>query len=268
MTRRIPLRVVDTPADVHRAFARWLADFIAERNAAGLSTRLILPVGPTLGYPLLREITSRERISWSQVQIVTMDEYLDDWGRPLAPEHALSFTGFMLGFLASLDADLRPRNDAFVWPDPFEIDRVPRFIDRIGGIDACLGGVGVHGHVAFNEPPNDRHTHTAIERFRQSPTRVVALAPETRVMNATRSQGGRFDDFPTMAVTIGMREILAASRIRLFCDGGTWQQEALRQAITGEVSVSYPVTLLQEHGDVEIVADRLTAATAAPAAPS
>lgn len=253
--------VADAPA-VHQAFARWLADFIAERNAAGQPTRLILPVGPTLGYPLLAEICNSERISWADVKIITMDEYLDWTGRPVPVDHPLSFTGFMQRFLASLDEELRPPSGAYVWPDPFEIDRVADFIEHIGGIDACLGGIGIHGHVAFNEPPISRFAQISLEEFADSPTRVVSLAPETLVMNASRAQGGRFDDFPTLAVTIGMREILGARRIRLFCEGGIWQQEAILRAVSGREELAYPVSLLARHADAAIVADELSAAKA------
>jgi glucosamine-6-phosphate deaminase len=253
--------VADAPA-VHEAFARWLADFIAERNAAGQPTRLILPVGPTLGYPLLTAICNRERISWADVKVITMDEYLDWTGRPVSPGHPLSFTGFMQRFLASLDDELRPPSNAYVWPDPFEINRVEGFIKHIGGIDACLGGIGIHGHVAFNEPPISRFAQIGLEEFADSPTRVVPLAPETIVMNASRAQGGRFQDFPTMAVTVGMREILGSQRIRLFCEGGVWQQEAILQAVSGHEDLAYPVSLLARHPDAAIVADELSAAKA------
>lgn len=241
------------------AFARWVANFIAGRNARGEPTRLILPVGPTGGYPILTDITNSENISWRNVQLVTMDEYLDRQGRPLKFDHPLSFTGFMKRFLTSIKAELRPRESAYVWPDPFEIDRVANFIDQIGGIDACLGGIGVHGHVAFNEPAISRFSQISIEEFAASVTRVVPLAPETIVMNATRGNGGRFDNFPRLAVTLGMADLLSAAKIRLFCDGGAWQQEAVARAVAGDIEVAYPVTILQRHGDVSIVADQVSA---------
>jgi glucosamine-6-phosphate deaminase len=253
------LTVVPDAAAVHAAFARAIADEIAAGEAESRLTRLILPVGPIAHYPLLTRICNEERISWNHVRFTTMDEYLDWTGRPLPEDHPLSFTGFMRRFLASLDEPLRPPYGAFVHADPFDIDRVARFIEEIGGIDTCYGGIGVHGHVAFNEPPLSRFTTVSVDEFLASPTRVVPLAPETIVMNATRSAGGRFADFPPMAVTIGMREILGARRIRLFCDGGTWQQEALDRAVHGPADLAYPVSLLARHPDVEIVADAVTA---------
>jgi glucosamine-6-phosphate deaminase len=248
-------------AAVHEAFAGAIADEIAANNQAGRPTCLILPVGPVAHYPLLAEITNERRISWSDVSIVTMDEYLDWTGRPIAEAHPLSFTGFMRRFLASIDAPLRPEAGRYVAPDPFDIDRVSAFLAEAGGPDTCYGGIGVHGHVAFNEPPLWRFGSVTEEQFLASPTRVVTLAPETVVMNATRSWGGRLEDFPPMAVTVGMADILSADRIRLFCDGGAWQQHALRRAVLGPAGLDHPASLLTHHPDVTIVADAVTAET-------
>jgi glucosamine-6-phosphate deaminase len=259
------IRVVPAPEDVHREFARAIASEIARNNKAGRPTRLILPVGPTAHYPALAKLCNENDISWRTVRFTTMDEYLDWTGRPVPTSHPLSFTGYMQRFLLTLDPQVRPPQDAFVWPDPFDIDRVERFVEDMGGVDTCYGGIGVHGHVAFNEPPLSRFGVVSDDEFVDSPTRVVALAPETLVMNATRSARGRFADFPPMAVTIGMREIMGAARIRLFCDGGVWQQEAVRRAVHGPAGTDYPVSLLSRHPDVAIVADSLTASsTAAP----
>ncbi|MFR9778401.1 hypothetical protein ACL02O_20390 [Micromonospora sp. MS34] len=254
------LDVLDDAAAVAHRFARTVADEIAVNNRAGAPTRLIMPVGPTAQYPLLAEICAAEGISWANVFVVTMDEYLDWQGRPIPGSSPLSFRGFFTRFLASLDPRLAPPPEQYVSPDPFDIDRVDRFVAAIGGIDTCYGGIGVHGHVAFNEPPISRFTRISDDEFAGSRTRVVALAPETIVMNATRAAGGALHDFPPMAVTIGMADILAARRIRLFCDGGRWQQEALHRAVHGPVESAYPVTLLHRHPDVLITADRATAA--------
>jgi glucosamine-6-phosphate deaminase len=62
-----------------------------------------------------------------------------------------------------------------------------------------------------------------------------------------------------MSVTLGLREIYAARRIRLFSDTGAWKQTALRVALFSEPTPDYPLTLLQSHPDVLLTA---TAATA------
>jgi glucosamine-6-phosphate deaminase len=252
----IKLTVVDRAAEVHDRFARAIANEVAANNSSGKPTRLILPVGPVAQYPILAEICNRERIGWKSVYVCLMDEYLDWEGRLLPDSHSLSFRGIFQRFVGTLDEELRLPPDQLVWPDPFDIDRCEQFIAGNGGVDTCYGGVGVHGHIAFNEPPISRFGKVDEGEFLESRTRVVSLSPETIVMNATRSAGGRFADFPPMAVTVGMKAIFGASRVRLFCDGGYWQNEAIRRAISGPVSIEYPVTLLQSHADVALIADR------------
>ncbi len=258
---KTPLRIAPDRAALHAAFAREIADEIKARNAAGEPTRLILPVGPIGHYPLLAEICNRERISWRNVWTFNMDEYCDWEGRSIPLDHPLSFEGYMRGeFFARLDADLRMPADRVCFPRIERIDEVSEQIAALGGIDTCYGGIGVHGHVAFNEPPISRFHQVTLADFRNSRTRVLPLAPETMVMNSIRRAGGNFYTFPPMAITIGMKDILASRRVRLYCDGGDWQKAILRISLLGEVSADYPATLLQEHADAVITADAETAA--------
>src|SRR5688572_26920337 len=244
---------------VYEHFARSIADEIAENNAADRDSVLILPVGPVGGYPLLAEVCNQQRVSWKRVHVFNMDEYLDWQGRPIARTHPLSFTGFMERFYGELSEELRPPEGQRHFPDPFDPDGVGREIDRLGGVGTCYGGVGVHGHLAFNEPPLDRWRSFTTEEFAASKARVLPLAPETMVMNCVRALGGHFASLPPMCVTLGMAECLGAKRIRLFCDGGEWQRTALRTALLGPVGVEYPVTLTQSKDDVVFVCDVTTA---------
>lgn len=256
------LVVLNEPTDVYQAFAKELADEIKVANNQDKSLNLILPIGPISQYAVLAEICNRERISFKNVFISLMDEYLDWQGRPIPIENPLSFQAVFEDFLGHLDEELRPLRSQWVVPDPFDIDRVERFFESKGGVDVCYGGVGVHGHIAFNEPPISRYGRVPLKEFSKSKTRVVVLAPETFIINALRAKGGEFKNFPTMAVTIGMELILSARKIRLFCDGGTRQQEAIYQFEHGDVDVDYPVSILRNHGDVILTADALSASKA------
>ena len=256
------LLVLKEPADVYKAFAEDLAGEIQRANESGKALNLILPIGPISQYPILAEICNRDRISLRNVFISLMDEYLDWQGRPIPLSNPLSFQAVFEGFLNQLDEELRPSRSQWVVPDPFDIDRVEKFFASKGGVDVCYGGVGVHGHIAFNEPPVSRYGKVSLKEFSESKSRVVVLAPETFVINALRAKGGEFKNFPTMAVTIGMELILSSKRIRLFCDGGTRQQEAIYQFEHGDVDVSYPVSILRNHGDVILTADELSASKA------
>ena len=257
---RLKFRLLpDIPALLDH-FARSTAEEIKGHNARGEPTRLILPVGPIGQYPILAEITNRERISWKKVFIFQMDEFLDWQSRPIPLSHALSFEAFLRArFLAAIDEDLRPPHDHHFVPHPFRIDEVSEKIRELGGIDACYGGVGYHGHVAFNEPPNTRWSRVSVEALRESLTRVVVLGSDSIVVQSIGTAGGNAAAIPPMAVTLGMKDILASRRIRLYCAGGERHRAIFRIAVAGEVSTDYPVTLLQGHPDAIVHTDQATA---------
>jgi glucosamine-6-phosphate deaminase len=237
-------------------FARSIADEIRERNSRGEPTRLILPVGPVAHYRTLVEITKQERISWRNVFTFNMDEFLDWQGRPIPLDHPLSFEGFMRRELfAHVDI---PAEQCF-FPHPFRIEEISEKIREAGGIDCCYGGVGYHGHVAFNEPPLSRWRRVSVEELRGSLTRVLELGDDSIVVQSIHSAGGNSAAIPPMAVTLGMRDILASRKIRLYCAAGERHRAIFRIAVAGEVSSDYPVTLVQGHADAEIMINEAAA---------
>ncbi|RMG52957.1 MAG: glucosamine-6-phosphate isomerase [Acidobacteria bacterium] len=257
---RVGVKIYPTREALFEGFAREIAEEIKSHNARGEPTRLILPVGPTGQYPILVEICNRERISWKNVWTFNMDEWLDWQGRPLPPDHPLSFEGYMRRqVFERLDPDLRIPDDHIIFPHPFRIDELSEKIRQVGGIDTCYGGIGYHGHVAFNEPWYSQWQRPSLDEFRHSKTRVVPLHPDTIVVNSITSADGNFMAIPPMAVTMGMEDILSARRLRFYVFAGERHKTIFRIALMGEVSTEFPVTLLQEHPDCVIAADEYTA---------
>src|SRR5207302_591803 len=78
--------------------------------------------------------------------------------------------------------------------------------------------------------------------------------------HAQRALAGNVFGIPPMGVTLGMRDLLGASRIRLYTDGGAWKLTILRILLFSEPTVDYRVTLVHEHPDVHVVADAASAA--------
>lgn len=253
---RIPFRLLPGIPAILTDFADSIANEIRQRNARGEPTRLILPVGPVGHYKRLVEITNRERLSWKNVFVFQMDEFLDWQGRPIPTDHPLSFEGFMRREVyRRIDAGLRIPDEQCFFPHPFRPDEISEQIRQSGGVDVCFGGVGYHGHVAFNEPPLSRWNRITVDQLRQSQTRVLALGDDSIVVQSIHSAGGDSTAIPPMAVTLGMKDILASRRIRLYCAAGERHRAIFRIAVAGEVTVDYPVTLVQGHPDAEIVID-------------
>jgi glucosamine-6-phosphate deaminase len=257
---RIPFRLVANRTKLLDDFARSIVDDIRERNEKGEPTRLILPVGPVEHYATAMEISNRERVSWRNVYTFNMDEFLDWQGRPIPVEHPLSFEGFMRREVFSrLNPELRIPEAHTFFPHPFRIDEISDKIASVGGIDCCYGGIGYHGHIAFNEPPLSRWHRITVDEMRQSLTRVVMLGDDSIVVQSIHSSGGNSAAIPPLAVTLGMRDILASRKIRLYCAAGERHRAIFRISVAGEVTTDFPSTLVQGHPDAEVITDAATA---------
>ena len=257
MRRRAQGRLLILPDldALHRHFAETIADEIRVNNSRGRHTRLILPVGPVGQYPILAEMINDRGISLKNCWFFMMDEHCDDNGRVLAPEHPLSFRGvFQENFLSRVQRRWRIPARQVVFPNQDNLQSLKGKIASSGGIDTTYGGIGIHGHVAYNEPEAN---------VRDSDPRLVYLNDFTVTINAIRAgTGGNLAGHPRKGITLGMRQLLAASRIRLYCRNGIsldWANTVLRLALFGQPGDDYPVTYIRGHADWMIVTDQDTA---------
>jgi glucosamine-6-phosphate deaminase len=218
---------------------------------------LIVPVGPVDQFPLLAQRINAERLDCRDALLINMDEYLTDEDQWVPLDHPLSFRGFMnRKFYDLVDPALAPRPENRIFPDPHEPARIASLIAQRGGADACFGGIGINGHLAFNEPPEPGERVT-LEEFAALPTRVLSLARETRTINAV-TVGGDIMVVPRRAVTVGMKEILASRRLRFYCNR-PWQRGVVRRALHGPITPACPASLLRQHADAELTLADLVA---------
>lgn len=257
---RSGIRLFPGIPDMMEQFAQSMADELRENNAAGKPTRWILPVGPVVQYRRLVELSNSQRISWKNAFIFQMDEFLDWQGRPIPLEHPLSFTGYLRRELfARLDEELRPAPENIHVPSPFAPDDISAAIQAAGGVDTCFGGIGYHGHIAFNEPPISRWYKISVEQMRESLTRVIVSGDDSVVVQSINFCGGSPDLIPPMGVTLGMKDILASRKIRLYLAGGERHRAVFRVTLLAEPTTDYPSTLVQGHPDCVLHTDEATA---------
>ena len=254
----VKVRVVGDMNALAQDMAGAMFDEMKRGADAGKPATLIVPVGPVDEYPVLADRINRERLDCRDVVLINMDEYLDDRDEPIDPGHPLSFAGYMRRlFYDRLDPELAPRPENRVFPHPRRCDDVQKLIDQRGGVDACFGGIGINGHIAFNEPPEPGE-EMSNDSFAKLPTRVLSLTRETRTINSV-TVGGEIAVIPKRAVTVGMKECLAARRMRFYCNR-PWQSAVVRRALHGPVTSACPASFLRTHADAEIaVADYVAA---------
>lgn len=247
----IRVEVLETDQDLYHDMARTMLNKVRENDAAGKPTVFILPVGPVGQYRRMARICNLERISLRNLVVFNMDEYLTDDGEWLPIDHPLSFRGHMKrSFLDLLDPELAPPAENIIFPDPHNLSAVPERIDELGGVDICYGGIGINGHIAFNEPPEPGE-EMSVEEFAALPTRVLELSRETRTINSVTVADGNIPLIPRLAVTIGMKEILAAREIRLYANR-PWQRAIVRRVLHGEVTAQVPCSLVQTHPNASL----------------
>lgn len=249
----IPVLILPTHEAV---IARFAEDLLAEYRAARAAGRgkvvFIVPVGPVGQFDLLARRCNAEGQSLRDLVLINMDEYLTPDGRDWIPtSDPLSFRRHMDAHLYDLlHPDLAPPPDQRLVPDPRDPAGVPRTIARWGGVDVCFGGIGVTGHVAFNEPPEPGET-VSLDAFRSLPTRVVRLSRETVLINSVTAARGNLDRIPKLAVTVGMQEILESRKVRIYMNR-EWQCAIVRKVLHGPVTPAVPASLLQGHPDVRL----------------
>ncbi len=245
---KLPVVVMEDNAAVFQSMAQEMVQEIKENNRRDRRTVFICPVGPVGQYPYFVELVNKGEISLKNVWFINMDEYLDDEKNWVPADHPLSFRGFMQrNVYGKIKEELLMPEEQRVFPDPKNLDRIPKLIEELGGVDICFGGIGINGHVAFNEADPS----LTKEEFLNQKTRVLEITKETRTANAIGDFNGALEDMPRYCVTIGMYEISHAAKIRLGCFRN-WHRAVVRRAAYGEATSDFPVSLLQEHPDINL----------------
>lgn len=224
--------------EMSAAAARMIASKIGElpKPVLGLATGST-PIGM---YAELVRLHNEEGLDFSNVTTFNLDEYCG-----VDAEDPRSYHWFMKEHLFShvnLDpekAHVPAGNSAD--PDG-ECARYERLIKEAGGIDLQVLGIGMNGHIGFNEPGSDPNSRT----------RVVRLAEQTIEVN--RAKGG-LNALPGYAISMGIGTIMEARQILLLANGAG-KAEIIRRALTGPVTPDVPASLLQTHPNVVCMLDK------------
>ena len=232
--------IIDNEENIARRAARRYVELLREKPDAILG-------GATGSTPLglyaeLARLCKAGEISFARARSFNLDEYVG-----LDGSHDQSYRYFMNeNLFKHIDIDLANTRvpDGINTAIAAEYDRE---IEAAGGIDLQLLGIGVDGHIGFNEPgtPWDSVTH------------VVELTENTREVNSRFFAS--LDEVPTHAVTMGIKTVMNARSIILMAIGKS-KAEIVRAFIQGPVTTEVPASILRLHPDVEVYLDPEAAA--------
>jgi glucosamine-6-phosphate deaminase len=251
---KVPFRLVKDSAAMGALMARELVDEIEAANRRGEELRAVIPCGPNSWYQPFTTIVNERKVSLKRLVVYHMDECLDWQGRELPRAHPYSFRGFMEQyFYQPVRADLAVPEENRIWLSPSTMEHV-REIVRAHPPRVTFGGWGQDGHIAYNQARRHPYSTVTLEEIASSSVRIQENNWDTILALAQRTFGTAWQFVPPLSVTLGVRECLSASRVRLFSDTGAWKQTALRVALFSEPTEEYPMTLLQKHPDALITA--------------
>ncbi|WP_036498570.1 glucosamine-6-phosphate deaminase [[Mycoplasma] testudinis] len=191
---------------------------------------------PIKTYEYLIQDYQLNKTDYSQVKTFNLDEYCG-----LKPEDKdQSYLAFMRRKLFD-QINLKHNNQNF--PDPNHPDQYDDLIQKNGGIDLQILGIGSNGHIGFNEPPANFDSKTSIVHLVQS----------------TIKDNSRFfkdiNDVPTTAVSMGISSILKAKQIILLAFGEHKKNAIKRLMELTKFDETLPASSLNHHSNVTIVVD-------------
>lgn len=246
---RIRTIVIEDYERMGEVVAARIAALIGANDAAGRRTVLGLATGstPLDVYRELIRLHREEGLSFRRVVTFNLDEYY-----PMDPESLHSYHRYMWeNFFAHVD--IEPANVHIPRGDVPEVEveehcrEVELAIERAGGIDLQLLGIGRTGHIGFNEPGSGR----------DSRTRLVFLDTVTRKDAAADFYGE--DNVPLKAITMGVATILEAREVVLLATG-EHKARIVHRAVEGPIDPDIAATYLQEHPSATVYLDPPAAA--------
>lgn len=235
-----------------RDIAHYVSAQMVQRLLAKPQLVFGLATGSTMK-PVYEHFIDRlkeQTISLDGVHCFNLDEYVG-----LEAEHPQSYAAYMQEHLYD-HLPFRPGQlflpPGFYHPTDEECLDFSARIQKLGGIDLQLLGIGSNGHIGFNEPgtPFDSRTH------------VVQLSEQTRKDNSRF-----FDDkseMPTHAVTMGLQDIMEADEIFLLATGAH-KAEIMAKLQSCTVNESLPASILKKHPATKILVDEAAAQYLDPA---
>ncbi len=246
---RIPTIIFADSEKASKAVAQEIANLIRLRAKEGKPAVLGLATGssPKKVYQELIRMHKEEGLSFKNVITFNLDEYY-----PMEPDAIQSYVRFMKEQLFD-QVDI-PVTNYHIPDGTLAIEKVPEFckdyedkIDKLGGLDFQLLGIGRNGHIGFNEPGS----------LINSKTRLMTLDISTKI-DASFDFGG-LAKVPKKAITTGIEKVMQAKRIVLLA-WGEHKAESVAKAVEGPVTSEIPASYLQQHSNASFILDETAAA--------
>lgn len=217
--------------------SRAAADLLAQQIRAKPNALLCMATGatPMRSYELLAR---NDHSLFNQLRVIKLDE----WGGIPMESAATCETFLRRSFIEPLN--LASRYIGFEsQPASFEAEcaRIERWLAANGPIDLCVLGLGINGHLGFNEPATSLRPHAHVAKLAASSLQHSMIAAE--------------NNKPTVGLTLGVADLLLSRQIILVVSGGS-KNGPMKALLAGEITTQFPASFLHLHPNVTLICDR------------
>jgi glucosamine-6-phosphate isomerase len=232
------LKVYEDYTTLSVAAATTIIDYV-RKNPSSL---LCFATGdtPKLTYQVIVEITKRNMVDFSKCLIIGLDEWLG-----IPPDNSGSCHHFLHKYLfepLAINSSQIHLFDAMTTNEEEECEKMNKFIDAKGSVDLMLVGVGMNGHIGFNEPGADINS-----------TAHVSMLDEI-----TQSVGQKYFHEKVSickGITLGLKQVMQAHTLLMMANGKK-KAPVIKQAMEEQISTSFPAGFVRGHKNGILMIDR------------
>lgn len=232
----IDIRLHSSRSEMDAAAARAIADAIGETLSFQDYASVVFAAAPSQAGTLAELLTLE--VDWSRVIAFHMDEYVG-----LDREHPAGFGNWLRRHIF----DLKPfRAVHLIAPDRDPEEAARDYTEKLAAqpIDLVCFGIGVNGHIAFNDPPvADFNDPLQVKR--------VVLDEVCRQQQVDDECFSSFGDVPEEALTLTIPALLSGRRMIGVVPTAA-KRPAVEQALHGPISTECPASILRTHPNCSI----------------
>jgi len=236
------IHVSDDPGLMGKRAAGMVADYLSEIIRTAGEARMVVSTGSSQ-FEMFQALV-KENVDWSKVEVFHLDEYI---GLPLS--HPASFRKYLYERFIDL-VPVKKFHGVDVEGDIGERIRYLTSEIRKKPVDLGLIGIGVNGHIAFNDPPADLETRDAYI--------VVELDEVCRMQQVNEGWFGKIEDVPEKAVSMSVWQIMQCRKIISVVPHRV-KADAVFRTLSSSLTPLIPATMLKTHPDWNLFLDRNSA---------
>jgi glucosamine-6-phosphate deaminase len=228
--------------ELGKSAAKFAAEIINKAVNLNGEARMVVSTGSSQ-FEMFRALV-KERVDWTKVTVFHLDEYI---GLPVI--HKASFRKYLYERFINI---VPVKKFYSVDVEGNIVGRIMELTSELHNkpIDVGLIGIGVNGHIAFNDPPADFNTHDAYI--------VVKLNEQCKMQQVNEGWFKTMEDVPDEAVSMSVWQIMQCRKI-ISVVPHLVKADAIKNTLGSKLTNTVPATMLKQHHDWHLFLDKNSA---------